>query len=86
MLTNRLMCDYKNSSLILMYRCVNLMTIVKALGKNLQKYEIRHRRIFKKKFIILKKTPNKIKLPQMSKKFPNNPNLCLGYQPPFVDN
>lgn len=22
----------------------------------------------------------------MSKKFPNNPNLCLGYQPPFVDN
>lgn len=40
MLTNRLMCDYKNSSLILMYRCVNLMTIVKAWGKNLQKYEM----------------------------------------------
>lgn len=39
MLTNRLMCDYKNSSLILMYRCVNLMTIVKAWGKNLQKYK-----------------------------------------------
>lgn len=42
MLTNRLMCDYKNSSLILMYRCVNLMTIVKAWGKNLQKYEMGH--------------------------------------------
>lgn len=33
-----------------------------------------------------KNQPNRIKLPQMSKKFPNNPNLCLGYQPPLADN
>lgn len=70
MLTNRLMCDYKNSSLILMYRCVNLMTIVKAWGKNLQKYEIRHRRIFLKKIYHFKKNTKQDKTATNVKKIP----------------
>lgn len=53
-----------------MYRCVNLMTIVKAWGKNLQKYEIRHWRIKKKKIIILKKSTKQDKTATNVKKIP----------------
>lgn len=70
MLTNRLMCVYKNSSLILMYRCVNLMTIVKAWGKNLQKIRNGPLKNFKKKIIILKKSTKQDKTATNVKKIP----------------
>lgn len=46
------------------------MTIVKAWGKNLQKYEMGHWRIKKKKIIILKKSTKQDKTATNVKKIP----------------
>lgn len=46
------------------------MTIVKAWGKNLQKYEMDHWRITKKKIIILKKSTKQDKTATNVKKIP----------------